>query len=430
MRRGKIYTYSIAAGLLVLLFLPMLQELFHFFRFPELKGNFKQYERPRLSAASWFSGHFQDTLDLYTERNFGFSNPVIRLHNQYLFSCFRLSRSPSLVIGRENHIYDYQQIRSSYGQDFLGEDSIRRKVEMLKDIQTSLHAYGIELLVVIAPSKPSCMPEYIPSRYRFSQAPVNEDAYNRMLQEQQIPVLNFSPVFKEWVHSKPYPVFPKCGVHWSNYGACLAADSAWKWICMQSPGPLASISWDTLTVSNQLSASDYDLGGMLNLVWPVDPGLMAYPKMNTAVMEGTEYPRMLTIADSFFWLWFTEAGFDNRVCSNSRFWEYYQTQHTVNDASVPVTQLPVASEVLHSDIILLLCSEANLYRMGFGFVEDIHARLPEIHQLYRQQIHAYRDNIGKSEAYMQLIEQKARQKQISVDSMLTLDAIYLFEHEN
>jgi hypothetical protein len=235
-------------------------------------------------------------------------------------------------------------------------------------------------------------------------------------------------VFREWVHTQPYPVFPKCGVHWSNFGACLAADSVWQLLDQLQPEPMAVPYWDTVTVTDHLSASDYDLGGMLNLVWPVEAGPMAYPDVKIKSDEHTCYPRLLTIADSFYWLWYTNAGFAKSGFRDSRFWEYCHTVHTSDGDPHELNKADIPEEILRSDIVLLLCSEANLYRFGFGFVEEVYARLPEIRRLYQVKIDAYREGIRSNKEYMQLIEDKARQRNISVDSMLTLDAIYLVHH--
>jgi hypothetical protein len=109
--------------------------------------------------------------------------------------------------------------------------------------------------------------------------------------------------------------------------------------------------------------------------------------------------------------------------------EYYSKAHLSNGEVKNVKELNIIDEVLASDVILILGSESNLYRMGYGFVEEFHQLIPEVKKIYKTKLNEYKKGIIQDKAWYESIVNKAKQKSISVDSMLTIDAIYLIQHE-
>jgi hypothetical protein len=186
---------------------------------------------------------------------------------------------------------------------------------------------------------------------------------------------------------------------------------------------------DSIVLSENLSESDYDMGSILNLLYPIKAKPMGYPQLK--INETTEHKRfnLLSIADSYYWIWFNKVGFNQKFFSNSRFLEYYSKAHLSNGEVKNVKELNIIDEVLASDVILILGSESNLYRMGYGFVEEFHQLIPEVKKIYKTKLNEYKKGIIQDKAWYESIVNKAKQKSISVDSMLTIDAIYLIQHE-
>jgi hypothetical protein len=408
---------------------PLAQEQFQFFKIKKLNGTFIQYNKPHLTTNNWLNKSYQDTMENYSRLNFGFSSLLTRIHNQYIFQVFGATRSPSVVIGKQNEIYDYGHIQSYLGTDYVGEDVIRNKIQLLDEIQTSLQPFGINLVIVITPSKPSFVPEYLPNEYTRKGGINNYDMYNQLLTKSTLPYINYSSLYHQWKGSEQYPLFPQCGVHWSEYGATLAADSMIHYFEHLRNINLPDMGIDSIVLSENLSESDYDMGSILNLLYPIKAKPMGYPQLK--INETTEHKRfnLLSIADSYYWIWFNKVGFNQKFFSNSRFLEYYSKAHLSNGEVKNVKELNIIDEVLASDVILILGSESNLYRMGYGFVEEFHQLIPEVKKIYKTKLNEYKKGIIQDKAWYESIVNKAKQKSISVDSMLTIDAIYLIQHE-
>jgi hypothetical protein len=427
--KDKITYYKWAGiAILLLLWLPIGQEAFHFFKVKELKGTYDKYDQPYLTPQSWLRESFQDSMENYLQLHFGFSADLTRLHNQMVFSFFKSTRSPSVVIGKKNEIFDFGHIQAHLGNDYIGLQAIEMKVKALEEINNILLRFNTHLVIVIAPSKPSYCPEFLPDEFVKQNKPTNYDIYRQLLPKKNIPFLNLSQVYKNWKPTAKYPLFPQCGVHWSEYGATLAADSTLHFLENHLQANLTEINIDSVRVSQQLSDSDYDMGNILNLLYPIRPYPMAYPYLSFTENETDKKISLLSVADSYYWIWYNEVGFNSRIFKQSIFYEYFQSVHTSTGPERKIGQVDVVNEVVNSDVVLIMASECNLYRLGYGFIEEMYKLLPIFNKLYQSKLEFYKIGIQQDAAWYEQIQNKARDKNISVDSMLTLDAMYLLEH--
>lgn len=424
--RGITY-YRLVAGIIIMLLIaPIAQETFGLFSFKPLEGEYKKHNKPSFSVETWLTQAYQDSVGKYTISNFGFSTWLTRFHNQYVFELFHNSRSPSVVIGKQNEIYDYGHIQAYLGNDFLGEEQIEYKIHQVEEINKSLKKYNTEIVLVIAPSKPSIMPEYLPDKYKSSGAMNNYEVYIDKLKNGDITYIDFSAVFKQWKKNKPLPLYPQCGVHWSEYGATLAADSMLHFMQKALNANVPSLKIDSTVITDQLSKSDYDMGAILNLLFPIQPYPMGYPVVSFDG-EPSRTMDVLTIGDSYYWIWYNEVGFDQKCFKSNLFLEYFSKAHSSQQDSKSINEIDVLEETIQSEMILIVCSESNLYRLGYGYIEFMYSLIPEMNRRYLKKMQEYRQSIRQDEQWMKSIREKADKKGISIDSMLTLDAIYLIE---
>lgn len=81
---------------------------------------------------------------------------------------------------------------------------------------------------------------------------------------------------------------------------------------------------------------------------------------------------------------------------------------------------------------MLIASESNLVNMAWGFVDDAINILQgniEDPKIQQQKIKEVIKRIKADEKWMENVVQKAKNQNISVDSMLVLDAIWVLENE-
>jgi hypothetical protein len=81
------------------------------------------------------------------------------------------------------------------------------------------------------------------------------------------------------------------------------------------------------------------------------------------------------------------------------------------------------------DVVLLLCSEANLPRFGWGFPEAAVALFENHDPYFEQEVQAAMDRIRKDAGWAAAVAEKARQKGISFDEMLRIDAEYVVRED-
>jgi hypothetical protein len=95
---------------------------------------------------------------------------------------------------------------------------------------------------------------------------------------------------------------------------------------------------------------------------------MAYPTFQIKNPELNKH-KTTVIADSYYWGMFN-SGFSSTVFNNGKFWFYNQEvypDHYEKPTMVP--NIDFKKEISENEVIILLSTDANLYRFPFGFSE-------------------------------------------------------------
>jgi len=360
--------------LMVLLALPFFQTVTHLFSEKSLEGAIVVPENPELSTESWFSGSLQLKKEKWLNDTFGFRGLFVRINNQITLSLFRQVHAFGVVFGQHDYLYGEKYIKAWFGVDFIGVDSIAQRMAMLRFIQKELLArYNKNLMIVITAGKGSFYPEYFPSSPKYPKGPTNYEIHVRLAKEAGLQIIDFNRWFINNKFTSPYPLYPKYGMHWSVYGAALAADSIISAIENIRGIDLPSLSWDRVIVKKACQ-DDYDLGEGLNLLFKLRREKMAYPVLKFEPDEGKTKPSVLVIADSFYWNLF-KLGI-TKAFSNSDFWYYNQEiYHSVGGRPGSTAQVDLWDQVRKHDVIILMATESNLPEFGWGFIEDTYQLL-------------------------------------------------------
>jgi hypothetical protein len=360
--------------LMVLLTIPLIQSLTRIIRERPLKGAVTLAPDVKLNARDWFTGDYQVKKEKYYNDAFGFRSLFVKINNQMALSLFHEVHAFSVIFGKENYLFEENYIKAWYGADFIGEDSIRHRVEKLKYIQDQLlHRYNKTLMVVLTTGKGSFYPEYFPPERVYPKGPTNYATFVEQAADQGLRIIDFNRWFLDQKQVSPYPLYPKYGIHWSIYGATLAADSMLNYIERERGIDLPSISWNKVAMRKARS-DDYDMGDGLNLLFKLRREKMAYPELEFESAEGKTRPSVLVIADSFYWGMF-KFGI-TRAFSGNDFWFYNQEiYHTVKGPPVSTGTVSLADQISSHDVIILMATEANLPNFGWGFIEETYELL-------------------------------------------------------
>jgi len=139
------------------------------------------------------------------------------------------------------------------------------------------------------------------------------------------------------------------------------------------------------------------------------------------------------VADSYYWQWFG-GGYANQAFGKNDFW-YYNMQIFGGDEGKEVQRqnVDILTRVLETDFIILLQTDANMSRYSFGFIPQLYDAIQKAHGFDKtamDEIRQTMDNIRNSPDYMELIKEKAEKRNITVDEMLRLDAIWIYENKH
>ncbi len=412
--------------IMVFLFLPLLQENFNLSKIRPLAGDYVPAKDVPITRHTWFNKEFQEQKEKFLHDHFGYHNTYIRLHNQISFALFKKAKANGVVIGKENYLYEDKYIEAYYGQDFIGIDSIKKKMLMVSFLADTFKKMNKTFLVVFAPGKGAYFPEFIPESRKAAQGITNIEVYLKFAKEMKIPHIDFHTWFIQQKNKSPYPLVPRYGIHWSQYGSILATDSILKTIELDRNLDIPNIHWDKIT-TEKAKDTDIDIEKGMNLLFRLQPELMAYPQVLFDDTVGTTKPSVLVIADSYYWQIFA-MGISN-IFNRSDFWYYFKSAHSPRyEKTKKIEEVDVLDEIKQHEVIILMSTDIHLPEFGWDFIETMfnyyNGKIDreKLDMKYNDQIEEMKEYIRLDEKWMKSIKEKAKERNISVDSMLYIDA--------
>ena len=356
----------IALIILTLLVLPVLQMQTGIFEVRKLQGYVYPHEKPDFNVKDWLSGSFQNRYDLYFENNFGLRPWLVRINNQISFSISGKPKASDVVIGKENYLYELNYMKAYNGWNFLGNELLTGKIDSLERIKDSLQKYHTDLIICLAAGKGSFYPEYFPDKYYGHRSDTtNYLFYRRAFRERNFNLIDFNDWFLKMKDTSRYILLPKYGIHWSQYGAWLAADSLLKFVEKIRNVDLPDMKYKGISITNKPKVPDYDMGDGLNLLFKLHNDSLAYPEFDW-ITENKDTIQAVVIGDSYYWQLYT-YGFDTIAFKPGGFWFYNEISYP---GSVKVKDLDYIGAITKADIVILMATEATLDRFPFKFTRD------------------------------------------------------------
>lgn len=374
-KQTKIKQY-LFGGIMILLLLPMLQASLNIFELEPLKGAIETFEKPEFTFETWKSGEYQKNYEKYVNNNFGFRSTLIRFNNQQAYSFYNEAKANGVVIGKEAYLFEKNYLKAYLGTDYIGKEAIESQVFKLKKIQDTLNKLNKDLLMVFAPGKGTFFPEYLPDYCaKQKRNKTNYLGYLAAMKSQKINYLDFNQWFLNMKSKSKYPLYGKAGIHWSKYGEYLAADSIIDVIGKMRKTEMTKLVLDKLEVKKVNEQGDYDIGEGMNLFFMMDTYPMAYPTFHYEKPKSKEKaPKVLVVSDSYFWGMFN-AGISKEVFGDGQFWFYnHEIYPDSYESPKKVGVIDIQSEVEKNEVVVLICTDANLFKFAFGFVDQLYAK--------------------------------------------------------
>ena len=220
---------------IVVLTLVLVQTLTGFINLRSLKGAMIKTEMPKLTYKTYVDGSFQRDFESYGKDNFGFREWMIRLYNQYLWSCYHKTSNAYILFGKDNWLYEsdfvmdhYQSMMYKYTDDTtIMRNTFEKEALRLWKVQELLKEHDIHIFVSMIPGKDVIYPENLPenTEYFHPDGIHAYDFYKKRFDELGINYIDFVEIFKNEKDVVDYQLFTKTGTHWSNIAATYAFDT-------------------------------------------------------------------------------------------------------------------------------------------------------------------------------------------------------------
>jgi len=413
--------------LLVLLFIPMLQAKFEFVKVKDLGGYAVPPSDVTLGKDNWLDGSYQGSKEKYLKHNFGFRNSLLRAEHQWAFWAYGMSRVNGLIMGKENYLYEISYINARNGTEYLGDKRLVELAYKAKEVQDTMRAMGKAFFFVIAPSKADYYPEYIPDKYVQEGEPkaTNYGTFSSEMKKNGVRLLDFNAWFLSMKDTTSYPLYSKTGIHYSTYGAALAAKRIIAESETQLNKDLPDLFWENVYWDSKLKGSDDDLEKALNLAFKIPNIDMPYPAIKIEG-EGKYKPKSITIGDSFYWQ-LVQMNIDKKVFDNGQFWYYNKESYPDKK---PFATVNMEEELNKAEAVFVIMTPPNMEKYLGSFIEvlhDFYYNSKNKGENYNEKIQAKIKEIKANSEWLEAVKEKALEQNVPLEDMIYLDAKFVVE---
>ncbi|MDD4529713.1 MAG: hypothetical protein PHX48_07530 [Bacteroidales bacterium] len=430
MHRNKI-KHIIFIFFVVVLFLPLIQQLYPIIKFKPLLGKFEVATKPALNYNELFQGSYQPKLEKYINDHIGYRNLFIRLFNQVRYKFMNTSNAEGAKIGTDGYLYQEEYILSYLGKDFVHPTIINRNIYKLKLLQDTLQKLDKDILVVLAPGKGSFYPNNFPLIYRQkSKTTSNYDLYQDLLVKNGINTIDFRSWFHSIKDTSSYTLMTKNGIHCSKYSESLVADSLIKYISKQFNVSLPTIKVNKIVRTNIPQSSDNDILQTMNLLCEPSDLPLFYPEIE--IVKNPNQKRTIkpiVIADSYFYGLF-EMGLINDIMTQGEYWFYFnRIENRRKDKKTKPQELNLREEVDKKDLIILYSTDMNLKYLGFGAIDKLYEFYFGKDETLSDMQFKHLDRILRDTKWIMYLNKKALIYNKPFDTILKGDLEYLINVE-
>ena len=427
---------ALFALLMVLLFVPVIQQIWRPFSIRRLDGATVKTEKPTLTYDCYKDMSYQAQLEKYVAENFGFHESVIRLYNQYLWM-FRKTYAFDVTIGKDKWLYPKKCVQDHYRQvsyeaENVNDDAslkmkLDKDIERLKKVQDMLEQRGTKMFLLICPAKDVIYPEHLPTNGNF----VMGDALRAVeyvpnaLAEHGINYVDMCDWFLKIKDTVSYPLFPMRAMHWSDIACIHAADSVIRYMEQLTGKNMPNLKIGPM-YPDETVYPDGDLEQSMNLLWGIRPPFQNYyAKVETDADSTAQKLNLLTIGDSFFKNWNYTLPMKD-VFNAYPYYFYYSTVYFDPDHS-HVSQVNLMEELDRADIVMLSYSATQLYEINRGFLSQALLQLSAKHPSNLDEIlKDIKQTMESNEPWFALLKEKAEKQGKPLEQVMDEDARYVF----
>ena len=288
------------------------------------------------------------------------------MNNQLDFTFFKKTNAAEVIAGKDDYLFEETYIQSYNGTDFIGKQLIDNQILKMHFVQKELARMNKQLIIVIAPNKARYYSDKIPTRYAKESSETNYSYFKKRLTDLDLNVIDFNSYFKSAKDTSRIPLISKFSIHWSQYGATIAADSINKFVESLTSKQLCGIKY---TISVNQTAKDQEILDAMNLIWDINYPPQIIPSIQFS--NNNCKLRYMGTGDSFYKNFFY-LNIPQTIWNQSNFRYYNRIYCTGYNETENIENKDIMDDVKSADIIVLLASEVNLWRFPFGFIDQLY----------------------------------------------------------
>ncbi len=437
MKRNNGLYITLCAVLLVLLFLPLLQQLTGWVKVKKLNGAVVEVEQPKLTFESYKEQSFQGQLEQYAAAHFGFHEPIIRVYNQYLWSCYRKTYAADVIVGKDKWLYGGMQLRDHYQQaayDYASDNKalvqkLEKDLDLLKKVLRLLDEQGTKLFFLICPNKDDVYPEHHPKHgYVMGDGVRAVDYYTIAFAENGINYLDVNAWFQQIKDTVSYPLFTHSGMHWSNIACAYASDSIFRYMEKLTGKNMPDLSYGSKYGADPRSP-DRDLERCMNLLWKIKPLDYYYVPVKVVPDSTAQKLNLITVGDSFFWNMTYTLPMD-KIFESYRYW-YYFSSVFFDPNHDHVSQLNLKKELQQADVVMISLCTTQMYDINRGFLSQTLIQLSNDPAYLDARINAAVERIKNvmrnTPEWYESLQEKAVKRGKDLEQLMNDEARYLID---
>ena len=319
---------------------------------------------------TWTDGSWTKEFEQAFTDRLGGRNIGIRVRNTLDYVVFGKLHAHSVVEGKNGSLVEWEYIQTARGEDFMGERRLDSTAQAVAALQRRLESDGKHLLVVLAPGKGVfASQDWLP---QWGQ-PTTPDATNvgvfaKALEKKGVLVYNAHQHFLAQRDTAKRVLMARGGIHWSTLGMWRETKGILSMMEKRMGRPLPQPSWTRAQATQSARGSDDDLLQGTNRFGFTNKETLHYPEVAWSTMPpGTKKPKVVVISDSFYWQMHNE-GVTRTAFREGEFWYYNARIYSEKDKGKPITPKEVERVLQEADVFILLSTDVNIKRFGFGFV--------------------------------------------------------------
>lgn len=390
-----------------------------------------------LNFKTYLDGSYQEYLAQSARKKTGFKEFFSRCYNQVAFTFFGKCANKNVYKGTHHELYliaslddiTGKLLTSKYGNIENAKADAQKNVQETLTLIDTLRQHGTDFLFVFCPTKTAVYPENMPQPFKdnisdFSLA----EYYIELFKENDIPHVDFYTYFKTIKDDFPYPLFTRTGSHWAECTIPFVADSLLRKIEAITDFRLPTINYIEPNFSSHYSGHDSELETSIDLLFPLCNPKIPRPIFTLTDTIGKDRPNLLVVGDGNF-SQLQESCFIEAF-NQWDFWLYNKTSVSSRPSYnwKYLNQLFNTAETLEqADIVIALFTSNYLLDYMGGFTHTALNLYEKGCTSEQEMIQSIINSIKENPEWFQAIERQAKEKGITTEDNLLLNAEYVLK---